>query len=160
MKLLITGASGFLGQHVVAEALCSGHAVRAAVRPAFDTSAPFEQRLPRFVADRSQLRETITPVRRAALIEAPFSPAVTTRLRAFQKIKREQVLQVFDAELSRIESKMRTTVAAATCAAASWSTWEELRANQRMSAAAARRSLGHTLETLLRPYARAPGGQT
>jgi len=34
MKLLITGASGFLGQYVVAEALRRGHQVRAVVRPA------------------------------------------------------------------------------------------------------------------------------
>ncbi|MEM6754689.1 MAG: NAD(P)-dependent oxidoreductase [Cyanobacteria bacterium P01_C01_bin.38] len=34
MKLLITGASGFLGQYVVAEALRRGHQVRAVIRPA------------------------------------------------------------------------------------------------------------------------------
>jgi nucleoside-diphosphate-sugar epimerase len=33
MKLLITGASGFLGRFVVAEALRRGHSVRVAVRP-------------------------------------------------------------------------------------------------------------------------------
>lgn len=33
MKLLITGASGFLGKYVVAEALRRGHQVRAVVRP-------------------------------------------------------------------------------------------------------------------------------
>ncbi len=33
MKLLITGASGFLGQYVVAEALRRGHQVRAVIRP-------------------------------------------------------------------------------------------------------------------------------
>ncbi|MCV3216502.1 NAD(P)-dependent oxidoreductase [Plectonema radiosum NIES-515] len=33
MKLLITGASGFLGKYVVAEALRKGHQVRAVVRP-------------------------------------------------------------------------------------------------------------------------------
>ena len=34
MKVLITGANGFLGRHVVAEFLRRGHAVRAMVRPA------------------------------------------------------------------------------------------------------------------------------
>src|SRR4051794_2384572 len=38
MKLLITGASGFLGKHVVAEALRRGHAVRAVVRPGTDAA--------------------------------------------------------------------------------------------------------------------------
>lgn len=41
MKLLITGASGFLGQYVVAEALRRGHQVKAVIRPVSD-----EKRLP------------------------------------------------------------------------------------------------------------------
>jgi len=36
MKLLITGASGFLGQYVVAEALRQNHSVRAMIRPQTD----------------------------------------------------------------------------------------------------------------------------
>ncbi|MFH7025482.1 MAG: NAD-dependent epimerase/dehydratase family protein [Heteroscytonema crispum UTEX LB 1556] len=36
MKLLVTGASGFLGKYVVAEALRRGHEVRAVVRPSSD----------------------------------------------------------------------------------------------------------------------------
>ena len=38
MKLLVTGASGFLGRFVVAEALRRGHVVRAMVRPGTDAS--------------------------------------------------------------------------------------------------------------------------
>ena len=34
MKLLITGAGGFLGRHVVAAAVARGHQVRAMLRPA------------------------------------------------------------------------------------------------------------------------------
>ena len=36
MKLLLTGATGFLGLHVAAEALRRGDSVRAVVRPATD----------------------------------------------------------------------------------------------------------------------------
>ncbi|MGD1897211.1 MAG: NAD-dependent epimerase/dehydratase family protein [Phormidesmis sp.] len=39
MKLLVTGASGFLGKYVVAAALRRGHQVKAVVRPATDVSA-------------------------------------------------------------------------------------------------------------------------
>ena len=39
MKLLVTGANGFLGNYVVLEALRKGHTVRALVRPATDISA-------------------------------------------------------------------------------------------------------------------------
>jgi len=38
MKLLVTGATGFLGRYVVAEALSRGHSVRAVVRPAGDAN--------------------------------------------------------------------------------------------------------------------------
>jgi 2-alkyl-3-oxoalkanoate reductase len=38
MKLFITGASGFLGKYVVAEAIRQGHEVKAVVRPASDSS--------------------------------------------------------------------------------------------------------------------------
>jgi len=38
MKLLITGANGFLGNYVVGEALRRGHTVRALIRPATDAS--------------------------------------------------------------------------------------------------------------------------
>ncbi len=34
MKLLVTGASGFLGRYVVNDGLCRGHSVRAMIRPA------------------------------------------------------------------------------------------------------------------------------
>jgi nucleoside-diphosphate-sugar epimerase len=34
VRVLITGANGFLGRHVVAQFLCRGHSVRALVRPA------------------------------------------------------------------------------------------------------------------------------
>lgn len=38
MKLLVTGASGFLGHYVVADALHRGHTVRAMVRPGTDAA--------------------------------------------------------------------------------------------------------------------------
>lgn len=38
MKLLVTGANGFLGSYVVQEALRQGHEVRALIRPAVDIS--------------------------------------------------------------------------------------------------------------------------
>jgi len=40
MRLLVTGATGFLGRHVVGEALRRGHDVRAVVRPSSTAEAP------------------------------------------------------------------------------------------------------------------------
>ena len=39
MKVLVTGANGFLGRHVVRALLRRGHAVRALVRPASDVTS-------------------------------------------------------------------------------------------------------------------------
>lgn len=50
MKLLITGASGFLGKYVVAAALRQGHKVRAAIRPKTD-----ETRFPWYPHSRLEL---------------------------------------------------------------------------------------------------------
>lgn len=126
--------------------------ITSAIISAIDTGAPFEYRLERFVAERANLLEAITAVRRAATIEAPFSKAITNRLRTFRKVKRDQLLQVFAAELSRAPEALQP----AACAIASWSTWEELRAHQGLSVAAARRVLRHTLESLLGPHAGEP----
>jgi AcrR family transcriptional regulator len=124
-----------------------------AIVSSLDVGAPYEGRLEQFVAERSKLLETITAVRRAASLEAPFSRAITNRLRAFRKVKRDQALHVFEAELSASDPELRPVVSAAVCAAASWATWEELRANQRLSLTAARRAMRHCLDSLLRPLA-------
>lgn len=57
MKLLVTGASGFLGRHVVAEALRRGHEVRAMLRPASD-ACHRESGIPRLEIVRVDLRST------------------------------------------------------------------------------------------------------
>ena len=41
MRILVTGATGFLGKHVVAEAVRQGHDVRAVVRPASNSTPPW-----------------------------------------------------------------------------------------------------------------------
>lgn len=57
MVLLITGAAGFLGRYVVAEALRSGHDVRALVRPARDDKQMPWQTHPRLHFIRHDLEE-------------------------------------------------------------------------------------------------------
>lgn len=56
MKLLITGASGFLGRHIVAQAIMRGHDVRAQVRPVSDIKALGWEDHPRVEVVRADLR--------------------------------------------------------------------------------------------------------
>jgi nucleoside-diphosphate-sugar epimerase len=63
MDLVVTGANGFLGQYVVAEALRRGHAVRAIVRPTTDVSQLEWARHERVEIARADLRS------RAGLVE-------------------------------------------------------------------------------------------
>lgn len=118
--------------------------------PLVDTvspALPLHDRLDAFARSRARLLEAITPIRRAALTEALTSETVRRRLDAFRKIKRDQVAHVFAAELTSGPDQLH---AAAT--AASWSSWEELRAYQRLSVARARRVLRATLATILQRW--------
>ncbi len=56
MKLLITGASGFLGRHLVAQAVMRGHDVRAQVRPVSDIKSLGWENHPRVEIVRADLR--------------------------------------------------------------------------------------------------------
>jgi len=56
MKLLVTGASGFLGRHLVAQAVMRGHDVRAQVRPASDIQSLGWENHPRVQIVRADLR--------------------------------------------------------------------------------------------------------
>lgn len=56
MKLLVTGASGFLGRHIVAQAVERGHDVRAQVRPVSDISALGWEDHPQVEVVRADLR--------------------------------------------------------------------------------------------------------
>lgn len=58
MKLVVTGATGFLGRYVVAEALRRGHDVRAVARPGTGGSLPPELDHPRVELARVDLRSS------------------------------------------------------------------------------------------------------
>ena len=70
MKLLVTGASGFLGRYVVAEALARGHAVRAMVRPRADVSTLSWSRDPTVEWIRADLRSKRGLVEAVAGVDA------------------------------------------------------------------------------------------
>ncbi len=73
MKILITGASGFIGGAIVAEALARGHEVWAAVRPTSSRERLADPRLHVVeldFADRDALRQRLAGLRPDCLIHA------------------------------------------------------------------------------------------
>lgn len=110
---------------------------------------PLAERLEAFVQQRARLLEAIAPVRRAALLREPFSPAIATRLQLMRQLKRAEVERTFAAELERRERAERQDLLDALAAVSSWPTWESLRRHQRLSVERARRVMARTLAALL-----------
>jgi TetR/AcrR family transcriptional regulator of autoinduction and epiphytic fitness len=106
-------------------------------------------RLETFVARRSRLLEALAPVRRAALREEARSPVIAERLQRLRELGRLEVERVFARELATLPERDRCDVAAALGAAASFSTWDELRRHQKLSAQRARRALRRMLDGLV-----------
>ena len=112
-------------------------------------AGPREARLRGFVARRARLLEQISPVRRAALLHAPFSPEIQRRLRWVAGLLRREVERTFAPELQRCRGKARGELLHALDVAADWPTWEALRAGRRLSPARARGVVERLLRAIL-----------
>jgi AcrR family transcriptional regulator len=106
-------------------------------------------RIAAFVAERARLHESIAPVRRAALLAEPFSDVIAERLAWVRSRARREVEKVFAPELEALPAAARRDTLEAVTVASSWSTWEALRAHQRLSVAKARSVVARMVETLL-----------
>lgn len=112
--------------------------------------APFAERLRLFVESRCRLLEAVSPVRRSALLQEPFSPEIAARLRWSRDSNRAEVERVFAPEIASLPVKERHVVGAALHAASEWYTWESLRAHGGLPEAKARRVITRMLSALLR----------
>jgi AcrR family transcriptional regulator len=116
-----------------------------------DVSLPLQERIDAFVAQRGRLLETVTPVRRAALLLEPESEVVSGWLQSTRRQKAREVERVFRPELETVEQGERGVLLAALVAASAWTAWEGLRAHQRLSEDRARAAMRATLAALLAP---------
>jgi TetR/AcrR family transcriptional regulator, regulator of autoinduction and epiphytic fitness len=114
-----------------------------------DVSLPLPARIEAFVAQRARLLETVTPVRRAALLLEPESDVVSGWLQSTRRQKAREVERVFRPELETVDQKERGVVLAALVAASAWTAWEGLRAHQRLSEERSRAAMRATLSALL-----------
>jgi TetR/AcrR family transcriptional regulator of autoinduction and epiphytic fitness len=111
---------------------------------------PLEVRLDAFVEQRARVLEFVTPVRRSALLNEPFSEGSHNGLQAFRAYKRAEAERVFGPELQAAPAREREELKRALGAATDWSSWEALRAHQGLSVADARAVMRRTIVALLR----------
>jgi TetR/AcrR family transcriptional regulator, regulator of autoinduction and epiphytic fitness len=115
-------------------------------------TGPFDERLEAFVEQRARVLEFITPVRRSALLNEPFSEGSHAGLQAFRALKRAEAERVFAPELDACPAAEREEVVRALGAVTDWNTWEALRAHQGLSVADARAVMRRTIGALLRAF--------
>ncbi len=108
-----------------------------------------ELRLRQFIQHRTQVLEAITPVRRAALLQEPFSPEIAKRLKVGYGLARREVATVFAQEMGTRSGVDAQDMLEALDAASSWSNWDALRRQNGLSEEDARRVLERTMRALL-----------
>jgi TetR/AcrR family transcriptional regulator of autoinduction and epiphytic fitness len=113
------------------------------------TDLPFDERLDLFVLQRSDILEWMTPVRRASLLQEPFSGELRRARDTFVAVGEEHAVALFAEELASVPSERRAVVRAAVAATSGWNFWDALRTSGR-SIDEARAAIRHTLDVLLR----------
>ncbi len=117
--------------------------------PPIPEGGPAEDRLRAFILWRTDLLERIAPVRRAALMAAPYADVVADRLHGVAEWKRNAETSIFAHELSTLAPEQRAEVTAALAAAAGFSAWETLRLHQKFTVRDARRIVARTVAAIL-----------
>lgn len=118
-------------------------------RPALKEDGPFSVRLAAFVTRRADIWDRVAPVRRAALLQEPYSEEVRRRLRWSRDYEREETRRAFAPELARARGAARTELFEALVMATSYSAWNVLRVHSGLSAARARAVMRRTIAALL-----------
>ena len=121
-----------------------------ALMPTPPSSAPFRERLDKFTQERCRILEAISPVRRAAVLQEPFSDIVAERLKWVREAAQAELAAAFAPELGRRRPEDRPELLAALDIASNWGTWEALRSQHGMSTEAASRTMTRMIEALLK----------
>jgi TetR/AcrR family transcriptional regulator of autoinduction and epiphytic fitness len=111
---------------------------------------PLETRLDLFTRQRERIHEASAQVRRAAVLQEPFSPALAEVLRLARSLSRAEIELVFGPELSRRETAERERLIVQLDLLSSASVWETLRLQYDQSANEAREIVADTLRASLR----------
>jgi len=110
---------------------------------------PLPRRIEDFSAQRSRLLETLSPVRRSAVLMEPFRPALAKQLKHARDLTRAATIAAFAPELSKLDADEKRAAIAALDVATSWVAWEQMRRHQGLSETEARRVMATTIRALL-----------
>ena len=110
----------------------------------------FEERLDAFVEQRARVLEYITPARRAAALQEPFSEQLQQARDRVLQVARAEVAKLFKQELAHLDEAERADVLNATDMVSTWSAWDTLR-TQGLSVEDARRVMRLAMAALLDP---------
>ena|SRR5438034_4991693 len=113
-----------------------------------DVDESISARVEKLVEQRCAIFEAVTPVRRAALLMLPESPAIAAKLAQADRALRRQIDRGFPG--------LAPDVLDAVDALTSWDTWNRLRAAQGLSVARAKRVLVRTIGMLIEGQAQIP----
>ncbi len=111
---------------------------------------PLETRLDAFTKQRARIHEASAQVRRAAVLQEPFSPALAEVLALARRLSRAEIELVFGPELGRREGAARSRLVVQLDLLSSASTWETLRLHYDLSPARAQETVADMLRACLR----------
>src|SRR3954454_16840431 len=110
---------------------------------------PLEERIDRLVDQRAWVWEYIAPVRRAALLNEPFSEVTRVGLEHGRSIAHTELGRVFATELAPLPRAEQARLHAALATATEFSAWENYRSVQGMSREKAQAAMRLTVSALL-----------
>lgn len=113
------------------------------------TSGPLPGRAATLARRWCTIHERVTPVRRVAVLQEPFSKEIARRLAWSRGVQRDEIEQTFSVELRSLEAEQRRRRLAALCAVASWESWMELRRRQDLDADASTAIVEEMLVSIL-----------
>lgn len=98
---------------------------------------PLDERIAAVIAQRTDVLEWITPIRRASLLQEPFSDELRAARDAFYAVAEQRVRELFAAELEAVPTGRREATAGALATVLTWGFWNDLRTSGRSPAQAA-----------------------
>jgi AcrR family transcriptional regulator len=111
--------------------------------------APLAVRVESFTRSRARLLDAIHPVRRAAVLNEPFLPALARLLAGARARERAELARAFGRELDAHAGARRRRLLAALDAVTGWPAWDTWRTQHGLSARAARQTMAESLTDLL-----------